>query len=94
MGAPVAEDDGRAAGAEQRAGEQEGAVAAAVVVEGDVLVVHDQRCAAGHGLRTQALSDLSVIRPQSHIHLLMMVLCPAAVKCTALSADLHWAEDS
>ena len=81
MGAPVAEDDGGAAGAEQRAAEQECAVAAAVVVIGDVLVIHDQRGAAGHGLCAQ---------PRQHQELdhfkdvLITALRPTSVKTCML----------
>ena len=49
-GSPVGHERGRAADAEERAGEQVGAVFAAVEAVGDVLVVHDQRRAVGHRL--------------------------------------------
>ena len=47
---PVAEQGSGAPGAEDGGGEQEGAVAAAVVVPGRVLVVHDQTRHVGRRL--------------------------------------------
>ena len=62
---PVAEQRGRAAGAEDGDGQQEGAVAAAVVVPGRVLVVHDQACHVGRRLHIPVTAQSL---PRSGLH--------------------------